>query len=177
MNRAVFLDRDGTLNEDKGYVHKIKDFKLLEGVIEGLLLLKDFKLFIITNQSGIGRCYYKEEDMHKFNERLLQELSKNNIKIEQIFFCPHTPEEECDCRKPNSKFIDIAKQKYNLDLKKSWIVGDHPYDIEMAKNAGCRSIYVLTGHGKKHFEGAKNKADFTATNLLKAAQYILRNTT
>jgi len=176
MNKAVFLDRDGTLNVDTGYVHKIEDFRLYDGVIEALRLLKDFKLFIITNQSGIGRGYYKEEDMHNFNKMLLNELSRNYIRIEKIYFCPHAPEEKCDCRKPNTKFINEAKKEYKLNLKECWVVGDHPSDILMAKKAGCRSVYVLTGHGQKHIGEAKDKAEFIATNLLKAAQYILRNT-
>lgn len=173
MNKAVFIDRDGTLNEDPGYVHKLEDLKLYDGVIEGLHLLKDFKLFIITNQSGIGRGYYKEEDMHKFNERLLKELSKNNIKIEKIYFCPHTPEEECECRKPTTKFIDQARQDYNLNLNESWVIGDHPYDVIMAKNAGCSSVYVLTGHGNRHLKELEDTPAYTAENLLGAAKYIL----
>lgn len=176
MNKAVFIDRDGTINEDPGYVHKVEDFKLYGGVIDGLRLLKDFKLFIITNQSGIGRGYYKEDDMHNFNKRLLEELSKQDIKIENIFFCPHTPEEECSCRKPHIKFVEEAKKKYDLDLKHSWVIGDHPCDVIMAKKSGCSSVYVLTGHGQKHLGQLKEKPDFIATSLLKATQYILRST-
>ncbi len=175
MNKAIFFDRDGTINADPGYVHNVKDFKLLDGAIEGLLLLRDFKLFIITNQSGIGRGYYKEEDMHKFNRRLIEELKKNGIHITEIYFCPHSPEEDCECRKPNTKFVDEAKDKYDLDMKKSWVIGDHPSDIELAHRAGCRSVYVLTGHGQKHIKEMKSKPDFMASNLLKAAQYILRS--
>ena len=176
MNKAVFVDRDGTINEDPGYVYKVKDFKVHEGAIEGLQLLKDFKIFIITNQSGIGKGHYKEDDMHKFNKKLLEELSKNKIKVEKIYFCPHTPEEECECRKPSIKFIQEAVEDYKLNLRDSWVIGDHPCDAIMAKNAGCRSVYVLTGHGQKHLKEAEGKSDFIATNLLKAAQYILRNT-
>jgi len=177
MNKAIILDRDGTLNVDPGYVYKVEDFKLHEGVIEGLKLLRDFKLFIITNQSGIGRGYYKEEDMHKFNQRLLGELSRNNIKIEKIYFCPHTKEQKCDCRKPNTKFVQEAVKEFDIDIKQSWVIGDEPFDMMLAKNSSCNSVYVLTGHGQKHLKELKTKPSFIAANLLKASQYIIRNTT
>ena len=99
----------------------------------------------------------------------------NNIKIEKIYFCPHAPEEKCNCRKPSPKFLNEAKQEYNLNLKESWVIGDHPYDIELAQNVGCKSVYVLMGHGEKHLKEVKGKPDFIASNLFKAAQYILRN--
>ena len=101
--KAVFVDRDGVITEDIGYVHKIEDFKLVPNAIEGLKLLKDYKLFIITNQSGIGRCYYKIEDFLNYNKRVLKELQKHIIKIEKTYYCPHKPEDNCECRKPKIK--------------------------------------------------------------------------
>jgi D-glycero-D-manno-heptose 1,7-bisphosphate phosphatase len=175
-NKAIFLDRDGTINHDPGYVHKIEDFMLYNGVVEGLKMLKDFKLFIITNQSGIGRGYYKEEDMHKFNKHLLDELNKKGITIEKVYYCPHAPEQSCDCRKPSPKFIKEAEKEFNLDLKNSFVIGDHGSDIKLAKNSGCGSVYLLTGHGKKHFEEAKKLSpDFIAENFIKAAGWISEN--
>ncbi|MFH1642685.1 MAG: HAD family hydrolase [Nanoarchaeota archaeon] len=177
MNRAIFLDRDGTINKDKGYVYKIKDLELYKGVIKGLALLKDYKLFIITNQSGINRGFFTIEDMEKFNNRLLRELSKNKIIIQKIYYCPHTKEDRCKCRKPNTKFIAIAAKKYKLNLKKSWVIGDHPFDLALAKRAGSKSVYLLTGHGKKHLNELKYKPEIIAGNILKAAREIVKNDT
>ncbi|MAH33637.1 D,D-heptose 1,7-bisphosphate phosphatase [archaeon] len=180
MNKAIFLDRDGVLNKDTGYPHKIEDFILSDGVVSGLKKLKDFKFFIISNQSGIGRGYYTEEDFHNFNNHLLDILNKNNIKIERTYFCPHHPNEVCDCRKPNTKFIKEATKEFNIDLTNSWVIGDHPHDVEMGINAGCKAIYLLTGHGKKHFDELKKeniKPNFTAENFLQAAEFIIHNKT
>lgn len=175
-NKAIFLDRDGTLNMDEGYTYKTQELRFFPDVFRALNLLKnDFIFIIITNQAGIGRGYYTEEDMHKFNERLLDELSKEKIKVEGVYFCPHTPEDNCSCRKPNPSSINKAKQKYGIDVKSSWVIGDHPNDVLLAKNAGCRSVYVLTGHGKKHFDELKDRPDFIAENLLRAAEHIVKN--
>lgn len=176
MNKAIFLDRDGTLNEDEGYVHKVEDYKLLPGVIEALKLLKDkFLFFIITNQSGVGRGYYELEDVHKFNEAMLEEFEKEGIKVEEIFICPHHPDEDCDCRKPNEKFIRQAEKEYNVDLKKSYMIGDHGHDVELGLNVGAKGIYLLTGHGEKHFHNIKVKPDLIAKDLLEAAKWIIKN--
>lgn len=174
MNKAIFFDRDGVLNYDPGYVHKIEDFKLLPGVIEALKLLKNFKFIIITNQSGIGRGYYTEQDFHKFNNRLTEELKKENIIIEKTYYCPHEPEENCNCRKPKVKFIKQAEKEFNIDLKNSFVIGDHPSDIEMGKNAKCKTIYLLTGHGKKHKDKLTQKPDLIANNLLETARWIIK---
>ncbi len=177
MSKAIFLDRDGTVNNDPGYVHKVGDFGLLPGAAEGLKLLKKkgFKLFFITNQSGIGRGYYTEEDFHKFNNHVLAELKKEGIEIEKTHFCPHHPDEECDCRKPNPKIIRDVASEFDIDLKKSFTIGDHPSDMLLGKNAGIKTVYVLTGHGWKHLEKLKEKPDFIADNLLKAAEWIVEN--
>jgi histidinol-phosphate phosphatase family protein len=180
MNKAIFLDRDGTINnDDTGYTYKLEDFKLLPGVIEALNLLKnDFKFFIITNQSGIGRGYYTLDDANKFNQKMLKEFEKENIKVEKIYICPHTPEEKCSCRKPSVKFIKEAEKEFGIDLKKSWIIGDHPWDVGMKEKSGCRAIYVLTGHGEKHKDDLEKnniKPDFIAKNLLEASEFILKN--
>ena len=175
MNKAIFLDRDGVINEDPGYVHKIKDFKLVPGAIEALRLLKDFKFVIITNQSGIGRGYYNEEDFHKFNNYLVNELEKYGIHIDKTYFCPHTKEDNCNCRKPKIRFIEQAEKDFDLDIKNSFVIGDHPCDIELGKNAGCRTVHVLTGHGPKHKEEVKQlKPDYIAKDILEAAKWIIK---
>ncbi|MBN1156896.1 D-glycero-beta-D-manno-heptose 1,7-bisphosphate 7-phosphatase [Candidatus Woesearchaeota archaeon] len=177
MNKAIFLDRDGTVNEDSGYVNRIEEFYLIPGAVDGLRLLKNagFKLFFITNQSGIGRGYYKEENFHSFQEHLLKELKKHGITIEKTHFCPHHPDDECDCRKPNPKSIIDMTKEFDIDLKKSFTIGDHPSDIELGKNAGIKAVFVLTGHGKKEQHNLKEKPDYIADNLLKAAEWIVKN--
>jgi len=177
MNKACFFDRDGTLNNDGGYVHKVEDFKLIDGVIDALKLLKDdFKFFIVTNQSGVGRGYYTIYDVNKFNDTMLEEFTKNGIKIEKIYICPHTPEDNCDCRKPSIKFIKDAEKEFNTDIKNSWVIGDHSWDVKTGINAGCNSIYVLTGHGRKEQDDLEKnniKPSFIAEDLYEAAKMIM----
>lgn len=173
MTRAVFIDRDGVIVEDPGYVHKLEDFKLIPNSVEGLKLLKNYKLFIITNQSGIGRGYYKFEDFLNYSNRVLKELEKHKIKIEKTYYCPHKPEDNCECRKPKTRFLKEAEKDFDVDLKKSFVIGDRKGDFEMGRNAGCKTIHVLTGYGIN----AKNdvKPDYFAKDLLEAAEWILGN--
>jgi D-glycero-D-manno-heptose 1,7-bisphosphate phosphatase len=179
MNKAIFLDRDGTLNRECGYVHKVEDFELLPGVVEGIKKLsKDFIFFVVTNQSGIGRGLYAIEDMIKFNEKLINELKKANIEIKKIYYCPHLPKENCDCRKPKTKFINEAAKEFDIDIKQSWVMGDRPTDIELGKNAGSKTIYLLTGYGEKHLDdlGKNNiKPNFIAKDFSQATEFILKN--
>ena len=173
MIKAVFLDRDGTIVEDTGYVHKVEDFRLLPNAIKGLRKLGKFMIFIVTNQSGIGRGVYKLEDFKKFNNRMIGELGKHKIKIKKIYYCPHTPEDDCDCRKPKTKFLEEAKKEFKIDLKSSFVIGDQKADIELGKNGNCKPILVLTGKGNKTKKDIN--ADFVAEDLLDAAKWILKN--
>ncbi|MBI2523145.1 HAD family hydrolase [Candidatus Woesearchaeota archaeon] len=179
MHKALFLDRDGCLNDDTMYPHKVEHFKLLPGVIEGLKKLKkDYIFIIITNQSGIGRGIFQEEDMHKFNEKLLNELKKGSIEIKKIYYCPHAPEELCKCRKPHTKYVREAEKEFGIDIKNSWVMGDHPHDVEMGIKNGCKSVYLLTGHGSNHLEDLKNSEinpNFIANNFLEAADFIIKS--
>jgi D-glycero-D-manno-heptose 1,7-bisphosphate phosphatase len=175
MTRFIFLDRDGTINVDPGYVYKLEDFEFLPGAVDGLKILKNagFRFIVITNQSGIGRGYFSIEQFHAFNSKLISELEKNGVKIEKTYFCPHHPEASCECRKPNPKNIRDASKEFGIDLNKSYLVGDHPHDVELGLNAGLRTIYVMSGHGARHFNGLKYKPCFIAENLLKAAEWIV----
>lgn len=171
MRKAVIMDRDGVLVEDPGYVHKIGDFRLVDNAAEGLKLLKGYKLFIITNQSGIGRGFYTPEDFNNFNAHMINELKKRGIKIEKTYFCPHKPEDSCRCRKPKTKFLKTIEKEFGINLKNSFVVGDKKNDIEMGRSEGCKTVLVLTGHGAK----SKNEAnpDYFAEDLLDAAQWIV----
>ncbi|MFX1445959.1 MAG: D-glycero-alpha-D-manno-heptose-1,7-bisphosphate 7-phosphatase [Promethearchaeota archaeon] len=175
-NRAIFLDRDGTLNKDSGYVHKIEDFELLPGVIEGLKLLQDeFIFIIITNQSGIGRGYYTVDDFQAFNNLLVATLAKEGIEIKKTYFCPHLKEEDCECRKPNTKYIKQAVLEFKIDINKSWVLGDHPSDVKLGTNAGCNTVFLLTGHGMEHYhelEEGKFNPTLVAEDFLAAAKKI-----
>ncbi|MFX1428604.1 MAG: D-glycero-alpha-D-manno-heptose-1,7-bisphosphate 7-phosphatase [Promethearchaeota archaeon] len=177
-NKAIILDRDGTLIEDKNYAYKIEDFELLDGVIEGLKLLQnDFLLFIVTNQSGIGRGYYTIEDFEKFNNHLINIFKKQEIQILKTYFCPHLREENCDCRKPKIKFIEDIIRDFNIDIKRSWMIGDHPSDIQFGINGGSRTIFLTTGHGDKHLNELESlgiKPTLICNNFLVATRKILK---
>jgi D-glycero-D-manno-heptose 1,7-bisphosphate phosphatase len=143
--KAAFLDRDGVINIDKGYVYKIEDFEFKDGIFELLKLLQSigFTLFVITNQSGIARGYYTLEDFKKLTGHMLDELKKRGIEIKEVAFCPHHPNDKCNCRKPKPGMIlDLAK-KYNIDLKNSILIGDKLSDIEAGKNAEIAKAYLV----------------------------------
>lgn len=174
MNKAIFLDRDGTINVDTGYTHKIKDLEFEQKAIQGLQILQNlgYKLIIITGQSGIGRNYYSEQDYHKFMNELYRRLKKEGIKIEKDYFCPHAPEDNCNCRKPKTKMLEQAITDFNINISKSWVIGDKTDDIEMGRRANCRTILVKTS--KAGEDGHFNiKPDFIAKNLAESADYIL----
>ena len=173
MTAAIFLDRDGVLVEDFGYHHKIEDFKLIQNAVEGLKLLKKYKLFIVTNQSGIGRGYYTLRDFEKFNKYVVQQLKKHQINIEKTYLCPHKPKDNCECRKPKIKLLSDAEKEFKINLRKSFFIGDKKADIEMGKSAGCKTILVLSGNGIK----TKNEIspDFLAKDLVEAAHWINKN--
>jgi D-glycero-D-manno-heptose 1,7-bisphosphate phosphatase len=179
MNRAVFLDRDGTLNEDSGYFHEADKLVVFPEVPEALRLLKDagFQLFVVTNQSGIGRGMYPQEDMEDVHQALQEYLLPFKVQVDDFFFCPHAEEDACSCRKPLPGMLFDAQEKYDLDLSASYLVGDHPSDMEAGTAAGCTTVFVLTGDGLEEFaklEGTgKRIAKFVATDMLDAARLIL----
>ena len=143
--KAVFLDRDGVINEErKDYVKDVSEFKLIEGSLDAIKLLKEkkFLVIIITNQSAINRGLLPVENLNKIHELLKIKLNKLNTFVDGIYFCPHTPEENCDCRKPRSGLLLKAAQEHNIDLKNSLMIGDSQTDILAAKNAGCNCILL-----------------------------------
>ncbi|MHA1734667.1 MAG: D-glycero-alpha-D-manno-heptose-1,7-bisphosphate 7-phosphatase [Promethearchaeota archaeon] len=179
MTRAIFLDRDGTLIADPGYAYRPEQFELLPGVVEGLRLLQEhYTIFVVTNQSGIGRGYYTEEQFWAFNAILVRALAEKGVQVQRTYFCPHVG--GCACKKPSPHFIIEAAAEFpGLDLPGSWTVGDHPSDVQFGTNAGCRGIYVLTGHGRKHLDELDDlpvPPAFIANNFLEAARFIHENT-
>jgi len=179
-NKAIILDRDGVLIEDKDYSYKIEDLEILPGVIEGLKLLQaKFLFFIVTNQSGIGQGFYTVYDFFKYNNHLISQLQEKNIQIEESFYCPHIKEDGCECRKPKPKYLFDIRDGWGVNLKYSWMIGDHPSDIQFGINGGCKTIYMTTGHGNKHLRELKElnlKPTFISSNFLHAAESILKLT-
>lgn len=139
MSRFVFLDRDGTLVADPGYVHRQEDYRLLPGTAAALRRLCDagFRLAIVTNQSGIGRGLFALSDFERFQERLVDELAQAGVAIDATYFCPHPPEAACDCRKPAPGLLHRAARELAADLGASWVIGDAERDVEMGRRAGC----------------------------------------
>lgn len=147
--KTIFLDRDGVINKEVGYLHKIQDFEFIDGVFDACLHFQalGYQLIIITNQSGIGRGYYDEDAFHVINNWMLEQFKNKRIEILDVFFCPHTPESSCDCRKPKPGMFNQANDKYSIDMKKSWMVGDKEADIQAANAAGIQNtILVKSGH-------------------------------
>lgn len=174
MKKAIFLDRDGTIIENKDHIHKLEDLKLIPNAIEALKNLRDkeYELFIITNQSGIGRKKFSLEDFFYFHNFLLNILEKNDINIKKTYFCPHLPEDKCICRKPNPHFVLSAKEEFNLDLTSSYVIGDNSVDLLLGKNAEVKSICVLTGMIKSAEEAIKYSPYFIAKDLEEAVKRI-----
>lgn len=171
--KVVFLDRDGVVNVDTGYTHKIKDLQLTKNCIKGLNEFKGlgYKFIIITNQSGIARKYFQEEHMHEFNDALLALLMKGGIKIEKVYYCPHHPDltGDCDCRKPRHGLFSKAKKEFNIDMLGSISIGDKDSDTIAAKNSGVGTIISIRGRYEQ-----KAKSDYFADDLLDASEYILK---
>ena len=165
-NKFVLLDRDGDINIEKSYLHKIEDFEYEKNVVEGLLKLRDlgYKFAIITNQAGIARGYYTEEDYLKLQSFIEEDLFKKGIKIEKSYFCPHHPNVtgkygiECDCRKPNTGNFELAIKEFDIDVKNSFMIGDKITDLIPAEKLGITPVLVKTGYGLeslKKLEGTK----------------------
>lgn len=149
---AVFLDRDGTLNVERHYLGDPTKLELFPHAGAALRRLQDagFRLFIVTNQSGIGRGYYTEADMHRVNARLAERLAADGVRIEKIYFAPEAPEQPSRGRKPSPQFLLDARDEFGLDLARSYMVGDKRADLECGWNAGVRaSVLVRTGYGRE----------------------------
>ena len=180
MTRAVFLDRDGTIIEDKDYLSDPEQVVILPGAASALSRLQDagFKLFIVSNQSGIGRGYYTMEDMHRVNARLLEDLGCHGVHIEKIYFAPEAPEQPSRGRKPSPQFLFDARDEFGIDLSESYMIGDKLTDLECGWNAGVKkSILVRTGYGAEVEHQSKGRLDnaVITQSLAEAADWILRS--
>ena len=153
--KTIFLDRDGVINKEINYLHKIEDFEFIDGVFEACQYLKslDYKIIIITNQSGISRGYFTERDFQIITNWMLAEFKKKDIKILDVFHCPHLPDSNCNCRKPMPGMLLKAKYKHNIDMQNSWLIGDTEVDIIAANSSGItNTILVKSGHKINEFD-------------------------
>jgi D-glycero-D-manno-heptose 1,7-bisphosphate phosphatase len=178
VNRAVFLDRDGTLIEDKDYLHRPEDVVIFPGAASALRLLKDagFKLFIVTNQSGVGRGYFPIEDVHRVHEFLAREFAQNGVAFEKFYIAPESPDAPSRGRKPSPRFLFDARDEFGVDLRGSYMIGDKLIDLECGWNAGVKqSILVRTGYGSEveRADGSKLRETPVVDGLPQAAQWIL----
>ena len=180
MNQAVFLDRDGTIIEEGNYIHRPEDVFVLAGAGEALRSLREagFLLFIVTNQSGVGRGYFTIADVEKVNERVQKDLGPWNVRFDKVYIATEAPGQPSRGRKPLPQFLVDARDEFHLDLGKSYIVGDKLIDLECGWNAGVRrSILVRTGYGaetEKESSGKLEKA-VVCDNLRQAAEWIVKD--
>ena len=182
---AVFLDRDGTINVEVGYLSRPEDLRLINGSAGAVRRLNEagFLVVVVSNQSGVARGYFSEEAVERVNEAMERRLRRRGARLDAIYYCPHHPEgvvdryrRECGCRKPAPGMVRRAQEDLGIDVPRSYVVGDHRGDILLAKNVGARSILVTTGHGADEIEkltGDGTQPDFIVKNLAEAVDRIL----
>jgi len=170
--KTIFLDRDGVINKDINYLHKIDDFEFIDGNFDACLYFKSlgYKIIIITNQSGISRGYYSLSDYQKVTQWMLDQFKYKNINILDIFHCPHGPDSTCDCRKPKPGMFLKAKDKHNTDMEKSWMIGDKERDTIAANSAGIdNTILIRSSH---RIDESNSNAKIILDSIQQAKQII-----
>ncbi len=180
-NRAVFLDRDGTVNEEKEYLHRPEEFAFIDGAPEAIRILKNagFLVIVVTNQSGIGRGYYDEAAVHRLHRYMDEQLAHHGTAVDGYYLCPHHPlhgigdyHRECGCRKPLPGMLIEAAADFSIDLNASYVIGDTMADVEAGLAAGCRPLLVRTGYGEK--DSASLPAGISVVDdILAAARKII----
>ena len=178
--KAIFLDRDGVINRYPGdlkYVTSQKEFRFLPNAKKAIALLykNGFRLFVISNQAGVGKGLYSQQTLDKITANMLSEIKKQDGAIERVYYCTHRSEENCPCRKPKAGLIKKALKGYSIEIRKSYFIGDTIRDVNTAKAAGCKSILLLCG--KEKLSNCKNwesKPDLVFKSLLEAAHFIIK---
>ena len=186
MRRAVFIDRDGTISEEVGYINHPSRFRVFPYSAAAIKLLNDsgWLAILVTNQAGVARGYFAENMIHTIHETLNQEMAATDARIDAIYYCAHHPSvgeppyrSDCDCRKPKPGLIRRASEEFDIDLAESWMVGDRYGDIELARNAGVSSAFVMSGYGRGEWEHQRqnwaHQPDLTANHLLEAVKLII----
>jgi len=171
-NAAIFLDRDGTIIEDVGHLRDPSEVVFFPETSEALRRLQDyFLLFIVTNQAGIAEGRISLDNANRVNRGIVTTLAERGIVIKDVYVCPHNRSDGCYCIKPKPYFLRKAAALYDVDLSRSFTVGDHPHDIQLAKNVGAQGIYVFTGHGEKHLAELPQDTE-VAAGIMDAAEKI-----
>jgi D-glycero-D-manno-heptose 1,7-bisphosphate phosphatase len=175
MRPAVFLDRDGTIIKDADHLSSVDELEVFEFAVEALRLLKekDYLLIVLTNQSGIARGFFDEAAMRTVHDALEEQLDG---LIDAIYFCPHGPDDGCECRKPGVGMIKQAASEHSIDLANSWMIGDKKSDVETGFNAGIATALVLTGYGESELAALERLPELVAADLLEAARQISSRT-
>ena len=171
---AVFLDRDGTIIEDRGYLKDPSQVVFFDDTASSLRKLSEFfDLFIVTNQSGVSQGIISLEDVRRVNSYIESTLNKQGIRFADIYVCPHDHSDACDCIKPKPYFMYKAAREHGIDLAHSFAIGDHPHDVVFAENVGATGIFVLSGHGEKHRDEIPATAP-VASGILDAVEMIIK---
>jgi D-glycero-D-manno-heptose 1,7-bisphosphate phosphatase len=178
MHKAVFIDRDGTISEEVGYMYDATLYKPFSysGPAIRRINQSGMKAVLITNQSGVGRGYFEEAIVHRVHDILNAELARHGARLDAIYYCPHAPDAGCECRKPQPGLLRRAEKELNIDLHASYVIGDKHVDVETAYAAGAKAILVMTGYGRGEFEAHKTDAHqphFIAEDLTAAVDAIL----
>jgi D-glycero-D-manno-heptose 1,7-bisphosphate phosphatase len=179
LRRAVFLDRDGTISEEMGYVNHVDRLQVFPFAAAAIAELNraGIPVIVITNQSGVARNMFPESLVRRVHEKMIAALAAGGARVDGIYFCPHKTEDSCNCRKPSPGLLERAARENNLDLTRSWTVGDRYADLEMAHATGGRGVLVMTGYGRGEYELHHDvwprQPDAVAENLTDAVRYIL----
>ena len=178
MHKAIFMDRDGTVSEEVGYMYHAGLYKPFPWAGPAVRRINEsgMKAILVTNQSGVGRGYFDEALVGQVHEILRAELAQSNAKLDAVYYCPHEPEAACDCRKPMPGMLLRAQRELGIDLSQSYMIGDKQVDVETGHAAGAKSILVLTGYGREEREQHKHdeiQPTYIAENLMRAVEAIL----
>jgi D-glycero-D-manno-heptose 1,7-bisphosphate phosphatase len=180
LRPAVFLDRDGTISEEVGYLNHASRFRIFPFVASAIRKLSEAGLavVVVTNQSGVGRGYFPETLVQTVHDMMTEQLASQDARVDAIYYCPHVKADNCDCRKPNIGMLKLAAQEHALDLQRSFVVGDRYSDLKLAHNAGAKSVLVRSGYGAGELEWHAAKweiqPDHVAETLTEATEWILR---
>ena len=186
MKRAVFIDRDGTISEEVGYINHVSRFRLFPYAAPALKHLNEngWLAIVVTNQAGVARGYFSEDTIQRIHAAMMDQLESNGARLDAIYYCAHHPSVgeppyrvDCECRKPKPGLIARAAQDFDINLAESWMVGDRYSDVELARNAGVKSMFVLSGYGRGEWEhqraGWMEQPDLVAEDLLTAVRLIV----
>lgn len=175
--RAVYFDRDGTINTDVGYLSSPDELEIIGGAEQSIKKLNEagVLVIVISNQSGVGRGYFTEDAVEAVNERLKSLLEAEGARLDGVYYCAHRPDEECGCRKPETGLADRAAREHGIDNSSSYVVGDKASDMGLADKIGARGVLVLTGNGAKELGKLSRRPDFVAKDITGAVEWIMED--